>query len=201
MVLLSHYYQTLARSCHRQWRLDAASHLASICSQQPCFRDLSEPVTREAGTLGQRPTEPTLLHSHPGSCQSRSLVPVFSEVGQTSLPPACPSLTSPALPCPLALTHSLTSHSSCSLGRVRTGCLGSGPAGPSSACSRWGWGTWEDCSDLLSSGFPPSLLHPTGQARGELQSTSQLHPRGAQPGDAEAKWGTMRGEGCYPYSC
>lgn len=71
-------------------------------SQQSCSPGLSEPVTREAGTLGQSPLSqlcflPTLeTHPSPGSCQF--LVPVASEMGQTSQPPACPSVFPLVLP-------------------------------------------------------------------------------------------------------
>lgn len=103
VVLLSYYYQASARFCLRQWRLDAASHLASsICSQQPCFWDLSEPVTREAEVLGQRPAEPTPLHSHhgsppsSGSCQPQSPCPLRWNRPLSPLPaPFCPLVPLP----------------------------------------------------------------------------------------------------------
>ena len=75
-----------------------------IYSQQSCSWGVSEPVTWEARALGQSPLSqlcflPTLeTHPFPGSRQPWSppaLVPMSSEVGQTSQPPACRSLFSP----------------------------------------------------------------------------------------------------------
>lgn len=91
----------LARFFRRQWRLDAASYLAPICSQQSCFSGLSEPVTWEAGASGQSPLSqlrflPTLgTHPLPGSCQPWSPRPLRWD--RPPSPPACPSLFSPSL--------------------------------------------------------------------------------------------------------
>lgn len=78
---------------------------------------MSAPVTwwgglEAEGGLDQSPTKPTLLPSHPGNAPFPwflpALVPMPSEVGQTSQPPAHPSLFSPSLPPkprPVSLPH------------------------------------------------------------------------------------------------